>query len=1277
MTGSRVEAFYLSNQAVAARLLRGMCVASQHARRMKRHKIRTIIVGLSLASVARLDAQSSFQLLHSFQDVPTSATEALCFGADGALYGQTQQGGSAIYTHVSTLYKINPDGSGYTTLYEAQLGSSFVFRDSGIRCSGATLYGTYGSPLAGGPRMGAPWGLFKINQDGTGYTSVPTEAYDVPGGPWSPHGQVVESGGVIYGRTDGGGAANAGVIYKINTDGTGYQRLYDFPAEAYNPYGGLYYPHKVDDTGHPALQLSGTVLYGIEGDTRTNTTYVFSVNADGSNFTKIHTFDEASGEYPSGVTVSNGFIFGATTASCATFCGAVFKMSLDGTGYTILYTFDASAGYEHRPLVSVNGVLYGTMALSVDGTIFGKVYKINEDGSGFGIVHDFAGDGIYPSSTFVAAGTTLYGIATVPFDGKASHYGWSLLYKIDIDGTGFASLHEFRCLGGAYPWGIVSAGAHLFGLTAGGANEGGTLFWMNLDGSDYGNLHDFNIATEGQPGGPLTLAGGVLYGALNESYYGAPSYLFRINTGGSGFSLIHAFEPNDPMRHSAGGSLLCGVVESSGFLYGSTRTGGANGFGTVFRVRTDGTGFVTLYDFKTSSISFRPLVFYNGTLYGSTFSGGNSGFATVFKINNDGSDFTILHDFQVSGDVELLPVNNALYGIGPSAGSWGASVFFKINLDGSGFNVLREFDATAGWPGNVMSAGSVLYGTTAAGGASNNGTVFRLSLDGTDFTSLYDFGSTDGSSPSGIAAAGDGALYGDLWSSLPRGGAVFRLLPSQPLPSGPPFGSFETPSDGISGVKGAIAVTGWALSDNGVDHVELWRDPVNGDPAPAANGKIFIGNATFVAGARPDVQALYPNLPRSDRAAWGYMLLTNALPNATTGAAVGGVGTFTLYAYLYDVVGHLTALAPHIFTCDNATAIAFDHSALHFGVVRNGAALSAMTPSQTIQLAARSAWTASSNQPFVSVSPTSGSGAAILTIQVSSPIGLPATGAAAATITVTSPAALNSPQTVTADVQVYAARTTSGPFGSFDTPADGTTGVAGAIAVTGWALDDVGVSSVRIDRDPVSADPPGGTGPNGKVHIGDALFVPGARPDVEPIYPTTPLNDRAAWGYMLLTNMLPSGSSTIGGNGTFTLYAYATDVEGHEILLGSKTIICDNTNATKPFGTIDTPAQGEAVSGTIQNFGWVLTPQPGTVPVDGSSITLFIDGVPKGTALYNLHRDDIATLFPGYSNSSGAVGVFTIDTTTLTNGVHTIAWSVTDDMGRTDGIGSRYFTVLN
>jgi hypothetical protein len=247
-------------------------------------------------------------------------------------------------------------------------------------------------------------------------------------------------------------------------------------------------------------------------------------------------------------------------------------------------------------------------------------------------------------------------------------------------------------------------------------------------------------------------------------------------------------------------------------------------------------------------------------------------------------------------------------------------------------------------------------------------------------------------------------------------------------------------------------------------------------------------------------------------------------------------------------------------------------------------------------------------------------------------------------------------------VAVYDDNVAIAPFGGVDTPQDGAT-VMGSIPVTGWALDNIGVESVKIYRE------------QGKelVYIGDAVFVEDARPDVELAYPTYPRSYRAGWGYMMLTNFLPGG-----GNGTFVIHAVAEDKEGNKVTLGKKTIICDNAHAVKPFGAIDTPAQGGTASGaSYVNFGWVLTPRPNTIPIDGSTINVWIDGVNVGSPVYNNYRADIAGLFPGYANSSGAVGYFNIDTGGYENGVHTIQWTALDSAGNVDGIGSRYFTIQN
>jgi hypothetical protein len=239
---------------------------------------------------------------------------------------------------------------------------------------------------------------------------------------------------------------------------------------------------------------------------------------------------------------------------------------------------------------------------------------------------------------------------------------------------------------------------------------------------------------------------------------------------------------------------------------------------------------------------------------------------------------------------------------------------------------------------------------------------------------------------------------------------------------------------------------------------------------------------------------------------------------------------------------------------------------------------------------------------------------------------------------------------------------TPGPFGAFETPGDGST-VKGSIPVSGWALDDLGVASVKIYREENQS----------LVYIGEAVLVEGARPDVEQAYPDYPNNNKAGWGYMMLTNFLPND-----GNGTFAIHAIVTDMEGNQTTLGIKTIICDNANAVKPFGTIDTPTQGGTASGSnFINWGWVLTPQPNSIPTNSSTINVYVDGVNLGHPFYNIYRSDIANLFPDYANSNGASGYFYLDTSAYENGVHTIQWTATDSGGNSEGIGSRYFSIQN
>src|SRR5207249_341919 len=95
------------------------------------------------------------------------------------------------------------------------------------------------------------------------------------------------------------------------------------------------------------------------------------------------------------------------------------------------------------------------------------------------------------------------------------------------------------------------------------------------------------------------------------------------------------------------------------------------------------------------------------------------------------------------------------------------------------------------------------------------------------------------------------------------------------------------------------------------------------------------------------------------------------------------------------------------------------------------------------------------------------------------------------------------------------------------------------------------------------------------------------------------------------------------------------------------------------------------------NFGWALTPQPYSIPTDGSTMLVYIDNVAVGHPVYNNFRADIAGGFPGFSNSNGAIGYYTIDTTKLSNGLHSISWVVSDTGSHAGGLGSRFFIVQN
>src|SRR5262249_22166687 len=128
------------------------------------------------------------------------------------------------------------------------------------------------------------------------------------------------------------------------------------------------------------------------------------------------------------------------------------------------------------------------------------------------------------------------------------------------------------------------------------------------------------------------------------------------------------------------------IRDSAGNLYGTTRSGGVAGYGTVFRLTPQGQETV-LYNFTGGADGARPshssLVRDSaGNLYGTTGEGGASNFGVVFKLASNGQE-TVLHTFsgrdgKIPYGTLILDKSGNVYGTTYAGGAHGGGVVFKI-----------------------------------------------------------------------------------------------------------------------------------------------------------------------------------------------------------------------------------------------------------------------------------------------------------------------------------------------------------------------------------------------------------------------------------------------------------------------------------------------------------------------------------------------------------------------------------------------------------------------
>ena len=357
--------------------------------------------------------------------------------------------------------------------------------------------------------------------------------------------------------------------------------------------------------------------------------------------------------------------------------------SRNASSYKILYTFlnSPDAANPFAGLIDVKGELYGTTVGGGDGN--GAVFKISTSGAE-SVVYAFTGS---------------------------------------PDGSGpFASLTESRGV--------------FYGTTyAGGTNSAGTVF--EIAGGKEKVVHSFGASGDGNsPYGAILDDKGTLYGTTaiggNSACYSLGcGIVFKITSAGTE-SVFHTFagEPNDGSFPDAG------LVEVKGAFYGTTRLGGTNKLGTVFKIEKSGKETV-LHSFQGGSDGYYPeasLLNVGGTLYGTTVGGGTGNSGTVFSITTTGKE-NVVYSFHggsdgINPEAPLIDVNGALYGTTYEGGAFGYGTVFSVTPSGKE-NVLYSFQ---GYPsdGDYPQSGltylnGALYGTTDYG---STGCVNRMGLSG-------------------------------------------------------------------------------------------------------------------------------------------------------------------------------------------------------------------------------------------------------------------------------------------------------------------------------------------------------------------------------------------------------------------------------------------------------------------------------------------------------------------------------------------------------------------
>jgi uncharacterized repeat protein (TIGR03803 family) len=285
-----------------------------------------------------------------------------------------------------------------------------------------------------------------------------------------PGAGLILIGNKLYGTASAGGSATQGTVFSIDIT---------------NPNSPVFSTYSLTGNGKSptcTLLSYNNVLYGTTKSSVSpggGTGVIFSISPTFTGYTELQTVSDMSTSR--GLIEYNGKLYGLTNAAGGS---TLYSLNPNGTNFTTLITFTPPTLYGASPafntILNLNGVFYfscGQGGANNNGTVISISPPYNTLGN-ISVLYTFSAslnniDGVDPVGKLVYSNNKIYGTCTN--GGGPTDSG--TLYSMNLDGSNFQVLHTFQSTDGQYPFEPVFVNNAIYGVTAsGGVNGNGSMY---------------------------------------------------------------------------------------------------------------------------------------------------------------------------------------------------------------------------------------------------------------------------------------------------------------------------------------------------------------------------------------------------------------------------------------------------------------------------------------------------------------------------------------------------------------------------------------------------------------------------------------------------------------------------------------------------------------------------------------------------------------------------------------------------------------------------------